>query len=88
MYLSAISYFQLLRFFVFYHVSPKKSTPPQKISRKEKDVRGRPSLIDLPLPPTLAGIDSSPPQSPIRQMPSLPQPALKKRPKLVAFIAH
>ncbi|CAG02835.1 unnamed protein product, partial [Tetraodon nigroviridis] len=62
--------------------SPKKSTPPQKISRKEKDVRGRPSLIDLPLPPTLTGLDSSPPQSPIRQMPSLPQPALKKRPKI------
>uniref|UniRef100_A0A674MDV4 Cyclin-dependent kinase 12 n=1 Tax=Takifugu rubripes TaxID=31033 RepID=A0A674MDV4_TAKRU len=62
--------------------SPKKSTPPQKISRKEKDTRSRPSLIDLPLPPTLAGIDSSPPQSPIRHMPSLPQPALKKRPKI------
>lgn len=50
-------------------------------------MRSRPSLIDLPLPPTLAGIDSSPPQSPIRHMPSLPPPALKKRPKLVAFIA-
>uniref|UniRef100_A0A4W6F324 Cyclin-dependent kinase 12 n=1 Tax=Lates calcarifer TaxID=8187 RepID=A0A4W6F324_LATCA len=62
--------------------SPKKSTPPQRPSRKEKEVRSRPSLIDLPLPPTLAGGDSSPPQSPIRQAPQLPQPALKKRPKI------
>uniref|UniRef100_UPI003AADBA75 uncharacterized protein cdk12 n=1 Tax=Centroberyx gerrardi TaxID=166262 RepID=UPI003AADBA75 len=61
--------------------SPKKSTPPQRQSRKEKEVRSRPSLIDLPLPPTLAGGDASPPQSPIRQPPPLPQPALKKRPK-------
>ncbi|XP_023266718.1 cyclin-dependent kinase 12 isoform X1 [Seriola lalandi dorsalis] len=62
--------------------SPKKSTPPQRPSRKEKEVRSRPSLIDLPLPPTLAGSESSPPQSPIRQAPPLPQPALKKRPKI------
>ncbi|GLD49069.1 cyclin-dependent kinase 12 isoform X1 [Lates japonicus] len=62
--------------------SPKKSTPPQRSSRKEKEIRSRPSLIDLPLPPTLAGGDSSPPQSPIRQAPQLPQPALKKRPKI------
>ncbi|KAK2893571.1 cyclin-dependent kinase 12 isoform X2 [Channa argus] len=62
--------------------SPKKSTPPQRISRKDKEVRSRPSLIDLPLPPTLPGGDSSPPQSPVRQAPSLPQPALKKRPKI------
>lgn len=45
-------------------------------------MRSRPSIIDLPLPPTLHGVDSSPPQSPIRQLPSLPQPALKKRPKI------
>ncbi|XP_071324036.1 cyclin-dependent kinase 12 isoform X2 [Trachinotus anak] len=62
--------------------SPKKSTPPQRSSRKDKEVRNRPSLIDLPLPPTLTGGDSSPPQSPIRQPPPLPQPALKKRPKI------
>ncbi|XP_038560736.1 cyclin-dependent kinase 12 isoform X1 [Micropterus salmoides] len=62
--------------------SPKKSTPPQRLSRKEKEVRSRPSLIDLPLPPTLPGGGSSPPQSPIRQAPPLPQPALKKRPKI------
>ncbi|XP_034448275.1 cyclin-dependent kinase 12 isoform X1 [Hippoglossus hippoglossus] len=64
--------------------SPKKSTPPHRLSRKEKEreVRSRPSLNDLPLPPTLAGADSSPPQSPIRQAPPLPQTALKKRPKI------
>ncbi|KAI3359637.1 hypothetical protein L3Q82_014017 [Scortum barcoo] len=62
--------------------SPKKSTPPQRPSRKEKEVRSRPSLIDLPLPPTLSGGDASPPQSPIRQAPPLPQPTLKKRPKI------
>ncbi|KAM9345532.1 uncharacterized protein cdk12 [Symphorus nematophorus] len=62
--------------------SPKKSTPPQRQSRKEKEIRSRPSLIDLPLPPTLPGGDASPPQSPIRQAPPLPQPALKKRPKI------
>ncbi|TMS14877.1 Cyclin-dependent kinase 12 [Larimichthys crocea] len=62
--------------------SPKKSTPPQRLSRKDKEIRSRPSLIDLPLPPTLPGGDSSPPQSPIRQAPPLPQPALKKRPKI------
>ncbi|XP_017284970.1 cyclin-dependent kinase 12 [Kryptolebias marmoratus] len=62
--------------------SPKKSTPPQRLSRKEKEVRSRTSIIDLPLPPTLLGVDSSPPQSPIRQPPSVPQPALKKRPKI------
>ncbi|XP_059204866.1 cyclin-dependent kinase 12 isoform X2 [Centropristis striata] len=62
--------------------SPKKSTPPHRLSRKEKDFRSRPSLIDLPLPPTLTGIDPSPPQSPIRQAPPLPQAVLKKRPKI------
>ncbi|XP_062263502.1 cyclin-dependent kinase 12 isoform X1 [Platichthys flesus] len=64
--------------------SPKKSTPPHRLSRKEKEkeVRSRPSLTDLPLPPTLHGADSSPPQSPIRQAPPLPQTALKKRPKI------
>ncbi|KAM4597995.1 uncharacterized protein cdk12 isoform 1-T1 [Polymixia lowei] len=61
--------------------SPKKSTPPQRLSRKEKEIRSRPSLIDLPLPPTLAGGDHSPPQSPIRHAPPLPQTTLKKRPK-------
>lgn len=59
--------------------SPKKSTPPQRLSRKEKESRSRTSIIDLPLPPTLS---ASPPQSPVRQLPSLPQPALKKRPKI------
>ncbi|CAJ1076210.1 cyclin-dependent kinase 12 [Xyrichtys novacula] len=62
--------------------SPKKSTPPQKLPRKEKEVRSRTSLIDLPLPPTLLGGDASPPQSPIRQPPMLPQTVLKKRPKI------
>uniref|UniRef100_A0A665T0Z6 Cyclin-dependent kinase 12 n=1 Tax=Echeneis naucrates TaxID=173247 RepID=A0A665T0Z6_ECHNA len=54
----------------------------KSLSRKEKEVRSRPSLIDLPLPPTLAGGESSPPQSPIRQAPPLPQAVLKKRPKI------
>ncbi|XP_016529860.1 cyclin-dependent kinase 12-like isoform X1 [Poecilia formosa] len=62
--------------------SPKKSTPPQRPSRKEKTSSSRPSLIDLPLPPTLPGIDSSPPQSPVRQPPPGPQQPLKKRPKI------
>uniref|UniRef100_A0A1A7X6Z9 Cyclin-dependent kinase 12 n=1 Tax=Iconisemion striatum TaxID=60296 RepID=A0A1A7X6Z9_9TELE len=62
--------------------SPKKSTPPQRTSRKDKEIRNRPSIIDLPLPPTLLGVDSSPPQSPIRQLPPLPQTVLKKRPKI------
>ncbi|MEQ2232026.1 hypothetical protein ILYODFUR_006815 [Ilyodon furcidens] len=62
--------------------SPKKSTPPQRPSRKEKMVSSRPSLIDLPLPPTLPGADSSPPQSPVRQPPPVPQLPLKKRPKI------
>ncbi|KAM6966331.1 uncharacterized protein cdk12 [Tautogolabrus adspersus] len=62
--------------------SPKKSTPTQKLPRKEKEARSRPSIIDLPLPPTLLGGDASPPQSPIRQAPPLPQTALKKRPKI------
>lgn len=75
-------------FFFLYSASPKKSTPPQRLSRKEKETRSRPSLIDLPLPPTLPGGDSSPPQSPIRHAPSLPQPPLKKRPKSVSFITH
>ncbi|KAK6311572.1 hypothetical protein J4Q44_G00172360 [Coregonus suidteri] len=61
--------------------SPKKSTPPQRSSRKEKEMRSRPSLIDLPLPPTLAGGDPSPPQSPVHRAPPPPQSALKKRPK-------
>lgn len=62
--------------------SPKRSTPPQRPPRKEKEARSRPSLIDLPLPPTLPGGDDSPPQSPpLRQAPPLPQTALKKRPK-------
>ncbi|XP_041856780.1 cyclin-dependent kinase 12 isoform X2 [Melanotaenia boesemani] len=62
--------------------SPKKSTPPQRLSKKEKELRSRPSLIDLPLPPTLPGVDSSPPQSPGRQPPPMPQTTLKKRPKI------
>lgn len=62
--------------------SPKKSTPPQRPSRKEKVASSRPSLIDLPLPPTLPGVDSSPPQSPDRQPPPVPLQPLKKRPKI------
>ncbi|KAM9744933.1 uncharacterized protein cdk12 [Menidia menidia] len=62
--------------------SPKKSTPPQRPSTKEKKGCNRPSLIDLPLPPTLPGADSSPPQSPVRQPPPMTQPTLKKRPKI------
>ncbi|XP_038153262.1 cyclin-dependent kinase 12 isoform X2 [Cyprinodon tularosa] len=62
--------------------SPKRSTPPQRPQRKEKTVSSRPSLIDLPLPPTLPGADSSPPQSPVRQLPPVPQQPLKKRPKI------
>uniref|UniRef100_A0A8C7Y394 Cyclin-dependent kinase 12 n=1 Tax=Oryzias sinensis TaxID=183150 RepID=A0A8C7Y394_9TELE len=63
--------------------SPKKSTPPQRLSRKDRELRSRPSIIDLPLPPTLAGGESSPPQSPVRQPPPLlPQMTLKKRPKI------
>lgn len=85
---SPLSLAIILLSFIFCTVSPKKSTPPQRPSRKEKEVRSRPSLIDLPLPPTLAGGDSSPPQSPIRQAPQLPQPALKKRPKSVSCIAQ
>uniref|UniRef100_A0A8C4YT07 Cyclin-dependent kinase 12 n=1 Tax=Gadus morhua TaxID=8049 RepID=A0A8C4YT07_GADMO len=62
--------------------SPKKSTPPQRMHRKEKEVRSRPSLIDLPLPPTLpGGHHHSPPQSPNRQASLLPEMTLKKRPK-------
>ncbi|XP_016896133.1 cyclin-dependent kinase 12 isoform X2 [Cynoglossus semilaevis] len=64
--------------------SPKKNTPPQRPPKKEreKETRVRPSIIDLPLPPTLTGSDSSPPQSPFRQLPLLPQTTLKKRPKI------
>ena len=66
--------------------SPKKSTPPQRMHRKEKEVRSRPSLIDLPLPPTLpGGHHHSPPQSPNRQASLLPEMTLKKRPKSVPF---
>ncbi|XP_029109801.1 cyclin-dependent kinase 12 isoform X2 [Scleropages formosus] len=60
--------------------SPKK-TPPQKPHKKEKEVRTRPLLSDLPLPPTLPGGDPSPPQSPVRRAPPPPQPSFKKRPK-------
>nr|XP_057905823.1 cyclin-dependent kinase 12 [Doryrhamphus excisus] len=62
--------------------SPKRTTHPQKGSRKEKEMRSRPSIIDLPLPPTLPGGDGSPLQLPIHQGLSLPQPVLKKRPKI------
>lgn len=77
------SWFCLKLFFFFKScsISPKKSTPPQRPSRKDKEGRNRPSIIDLPLPPTLLGGDSSPPQLPVRQPPLLPQTALKKRPK-------
>ena len=51
-------------------------------------MRSRPSLIDLPLPPTLPGGHHSPPQSPIRQASLLPEMTLKKRPKLVPFTLH
>ncbi|KAJ3600543.1 hypothetical protein NHX12_031524, partial [Muraenolepis orangiensis] len=60
--------------------SPKKSTPPQRTHRKE--ARSRPSLIDLPLPPTLPGGHHSPPHSPIRQAPQLrDEMTPKRRPK-------
>ncbi|KAM8825337.1 uncharacterized protein cdk12 isoform 3-T3 [Synchiropus picturatus] len=62
--------------------SPKKPSLSSRPSKKEKEVRSRPSIIDLPLPPTLPGIDSSPPQSPIYHSPMLAMPALKKRPKI------
>ncbi|KAL2100828.1 hypothetical protein ACEWY4_002589 [Coilia grayii] len=63
--------------------SPKKSTPPQRSSRREKDREARPRslLSDLPLPPTQPGGDSSPPQSPPQQAPPPVQPTYKKRPK-------
>ncbi|KAG7459734.1 hypothetical protein MATL_G00213760 [Megalops atlanticus] len=60
--------------------SPKK-TPPHRSQKKEKEMRARPLLSDLPLPPTLAGGDPSPPQSPVRKAPPPPQPVYKKRPK-------
>ncbi|XP_030649829.1 cyclin-dependent kinase 12 [Chanos chanos] len=61
--------------------SPKKNTPPQKLSRKEREVRSRPLLSDLPLPPVLPGGDPSPPQSPVQEAPPPVQPTYKKRPK-------
>ncbi|XP_051904581.1 cyclin-dependent kinase 12 isoform X2 [Hippocampus zosterae] len=61
--------------------SPKKSTY-QRGSRKEKETRSRPSIIDLPLPPTLPGGDSSPLHLASHQGLSLTLPALKKRPKI------
>nr|XP_023691225.1 cyclin-dependent kinase 12 isoform X1 [Paramormyrops kingsleyae]XP_023691226.1 cyclin-dependent kinase 12 isoform X1 [Paramormyrops kingsleyae]XP_023691227.1 cyclin-dependent kinase 12 isoform X1 [Paramormyrops kingsleyae] len=60
--------------------SPKK-TPPQRPHKKEKEMRSRPLLSDLPLPPILAGGDSSPPQSPVQKAPPSLQPVFKKRPK-------
>ncbi|KAJ8251271.1 hypothetical protein GJAV_G00219180 [Gymnothorax javanicus] len=60
--------------------SPKK-TPPQRAQKKEKEVRPRPLLSDLPLPPTLAGGDPSPPQSPVHRAPPPPPSTYKKRPK-------
>ncbi|KAL4659289.1 cyclin-dependent kinase 12-like [Arapaima gigas] len=64
--------------------SPKK-TPPQKPHKKEKEVRSRPLLSDLPLPPTLPGGDPSPPQSPVQRPPPPLQPSFKKRPKWVSL---
>uniref|UniRef100_A0A9J8CC49 Cyclin-dependent kinase 12 n=1 Tax=Cyprinus carpio carpio TaxID=630221 RepID=A0A9J8CC49_CYPCA len=69
--------------------SPKKSSLPQKSSRrerekekeKEKEIRTR-LLSELPLPPILSGGDPSPPQSPARESPLLLQPTFKKRPKI------
>ncbi|XP_031422785.1 cyclin-dependent kinase 12 isoform X2 [Clupea harengus] len=63
--------------------SPKKSTPPQRSSRREKEREARPRslLSDLPLPPTQHGGDASPPQSPLQQAMPLVQPTYKKRPK-------
>ncbi|XP_061761400.1 cyclin-dependent kinase 12 [Nerophis ophidion] len=62
--------------------SPKRTTYFQKGSRKEKEMRSRPSIIDLPLPPTLPGGDCSPLQFPTNLGLSLPQPVFKKRPKI------
>ncbi|XP_028841843.1 cyclin-dependent kinase 12 isoform X2 [Denticeps clupeoides] len=63
--------------------SPKKNTPPQRSTRREKERETRPRhlLSDLPLPPTLPGGDHSPPQSPPQQAPPPVQPTYKKRPK-------
>ncbi|XP_041942299.1 cyclin-dependent kinase 12 isoform X1 [Alosa sapidissima] len=63
--------------------SPKKSTPPQRSSRREKEreTRTRSLLSDLPLPPPQSGGDSSPPPSPPQQVLPPVQPTYKKRPK-------
>ncbi|KAI5091107.1 cyclin-dependent kinase 12, partial [Silurus meridionalis] len=70
--------------------SPKKATPTHRTSRKErererekereKEVRTR-LLSDLPLPPLLTGMDSSPPLSPVQDALPPVQPTYKKRPK-------
>ncbi|MGH0155088.1 UNVERIFIED_CONTAM: hypothetical protein FKN15_044357, partial [Acipenser sinensis] len=48
---------------------------------KEKEGRTRHLLTDLPLPPSLPGGGTSPPQSPAQKTPPQPQSAFKKRPK-------
>ncbi|XP_067869183.1 cyclin-dependent kinase 12 [Heterodontus francisci] len=53
-----------------------------KPARKDRDQRTRHLLADLPLPPELPGTDPSPPDSPEQKTPPLPQPVLKKRPKI------
>ncbi|XP_033913827.1 cyclin-dependent kinase 12-like [Acipenser ruthenus] len=60
--------------------SPKE-LPPHRSHRKEKEGRTRHLLTDLPLPPSLPGGDTSPPQSPAQKTPPQPQSAFKKRPK-------
>ncbi|XP_043910985.1 cyclin-dependent kinase 12 isoform X2 [Protopterus annectens] len=63
--------------------SPKK-TPPSKPVKKTKEREQRPCrlLADLPLPPQLVGEEPSPPPSPERKIVILPQPTLKKRPRI------
>ncbi|RXM31881.1 Cyclin-dependent kinase 12 [Acipenser ruthenus] len=58
-----------------------KELPPHRSHRKEKEGRTRHLLTDLPLPPSLPGGDTSPPQSPAQKTPPQPQSAFKKRPK-------
>ncbi|MGH0142681.1 UNVERIFIED_CONTAM: hypothetical protein FKN15_003034 [Acipenser sinensis] len=58
-----------------------KELPPHRSHRKEKEGRTRHLLTDLPLPPSLPGGGTSPPQSPAQKTPPQPQSAFKKRPK-------
>ncbi|XP_038610515.1 cyclin-dependent kinase 12 [Tachyglossus aculeatus] len=61
--------------------SPKESLPPKPV-KKEKELRTRHLLMDLPLPPELPGGDPSPPDSPEPKAVTPPQQPYKKRPKI------